>query len=93
MSPVTQYMSSNQRFEKSVACPTNESLLGFLQTDRGELSEEELRIVEHVTSCEFCELSLELLRTYPAQFMHDPLPTPPVPEHLLQIFSTRRVHN
>lgn len=86
-------MSSNQRFEKSVACPTNESLLGFLQTDRGELSAEELLLVEHVTSCEFCELSLELLRAYPSQLIHDPPPTPPVPEHLLQIFPTRRAHN
>ncbi len=85
-------MPSNQRFEKSVECPTNESLLEFLPTDRGRLSEAESRIVEHLTTCEFCELTLELLRAHPAQSVPDPSPTPPVPEQIVRFWSTRRVH-
>ncbi len=85
-------MPSNQRFEKSVECPTNESLLAFLQTDRSELSAGEMRLVEHLATCEFCELTLELLRAHPAQFISDPLPAPPVPELIRQLFSTGRVH-
>ena len=87
-----QFMPSNQRFEKSVECPTNESLLDFLQTDRSELSAEKPRIVEHLATCEFCELTLELLRAHPVQSVPDPLPTPPVPEHILQLFPSGRVH-
>ncbi len=85
-------MPSNQRFEKSVECPTNESLLDFLQTDRGGLSEEETRIVEHLTTCEFCELTLELLRTHPAQAVPAPSLPPPVPEQIVRLWSTKRVH-
>lgn len=85
-------MSFNQRFEKSVECPTNESLLDFLQSDRGELSAEKLWIVEHLATCEFCELTLELLRAHAAQLVPDPSPAPPVPEHIRQLFPIRRVH-
>lgn len=85
-------MPSNQRFEKSVECPTNESLLNFLLADQGKLSAEERRIVEHLISCEFCELTLELLRTYPAQSVPDSAPAPPVPEQIVRFWSTRRVH-
>ena len=85
-------MPSNQRFEKSVECPTNESLLDFLLTDRGELSAKETCMVEHLISCEFCELTLELLRTHPAQSVPDPSLTPPVPEQIVRFWATRRVH-
>ncbi len=83
-------MPSNQRFEKSAVCPTNESLLAFLQTDRGEVSAAEQRIVEHLATCEFCELTLELLRAYPANFIRDPLPAPPVPEQIRQLFPVHK---
>lgn len=85
-------MPSNQRFEKSVECPTNESLLDFLRTDQGELSAEEMRIDEHLISCEFCELTLELLRTPPTQLVPNPSPAPPVPEQIVRFWATRRVH-
>jgi hypothetical protein len=83
-------MPSNQRFEKSVECPTNESLLAFLQTDRGELSAAERRIVQHLATCEFCELALELLRTYPTPSVSEPLPAPPVPEQIRQLFPVHK---
>lgn len=85
-------MPSNQRFEKSLECPTNESLLAFLQADRGELSAEEIQIVEHLGACEFCELTLEMLRAHPMQLASDSLPVPPVPEPLRQLFPIRGVH-
>lgn len=85
-------MPSNERFEKSVACPTNESLLAFLRTDRGELAEKETSLVEHLTACEFCELTLELLRAHPAQLIPDPSLAPPVPEQIVRLWPTRRVH-
>jgi hypothetical protein len=83
-------MPSHQRFEKSVVCPTNESLRDFLQTDGNELSNEEMHIVEHLGVCEFCELTLELLRSAPTVLA--PVPPPPVPESLRQIFHRNRVH-
>ena len=83
-------MPSNERFEKSVACPINESLLEFLHTDA--LSEAETSIVEHLTACEFCELTLELLRAHPAQLVPDPSLAPPVPEQIVRLWPTRRVH-
>jgi hypothetical protein len=87
-----QSMPSNQRFEKSIECPTNESLLAFLHDDRGELTAEEARLVEHLTACEFCELTLELLRAHPAQSVPDPSLAPPVPEQIVRLWPTRRVH-
>ncbi len=84
-------MSSNQRFEKSVECPTNESLLDFLHTELGESAAKRC-IVEHLVTCEFCELSLELLRAHPAQFVPAPAPAPPVPNQILQLFPKRRIH-
>lgn len=85
-------MQSNQHFEKSAECPTNESLLAFLQAEQDEASAEELRIVEHLAICEFCELSLELLRNHPAPSL-EPFPSPPpVPNQIKQLFQIRRVH-
>lgn len=83
-------MPPNQRFEKSAVCPTNESLLAFLQTDQNDLSAEEMHIVEHLGVCEFCELTLELLRAAPA--IPDPGSPPSVPEALRSIFRSNRVH-
>lgn len=83
-------MPPNPRFEKSVVCPTNESLLAFLQADGNELSAAEMHIVEHLGVCEFCELTLELLRAAPP--VPDPMSPPPVPDALRQIFHTNRVH-
>jgi hypothetical protein len=79
-------MSSNQRFEKSAACPSNESLLAFLRLGQDESSEITAPIVEHLADCEFCELSLELLRAHPTNSVPNPLPAPPVPEHIRQLF-------
>jgi hypothetical protein len=83
-------MPPNQRFEKSAVCPTNESLLAFLQADQNDLSAEEMYIVEHLGVCEFCELTLELLRATPA--ISDLVLPPPVPEGLRSIFRSKRVH-
>lgn len=85
-------MQSNQHFEKSADCPTNESLLAVLQAEPDELSAEELQIVEHLAICEFCELSLELLRNYAAPIL-EPFPSPPpIPDQIKQLFQIRRVH-
>lgn len=86
-------MQVHQRFEKSDACPTNESLLAFLQSEPGAMSgEAETQMVEHLAVCEFCEMTVELLRAYPNTPFPLPPSTPPVPEQLRQLFPTRRVH-
>lgn len=85
-------MPLNQRFEKSTECPANESLLAFLQAEQDKFSAEETLIVEHLGVCEFCELTLELLRAYGSPPLPDPFAIPPVPEHLRQLFHLRQVH-
>lgn len=85
-------MPVNQRFEKSTECPTNESLLAFLQAAQEPFSAEETLIVEHLSACEFCELTVELLRAYGSPPLPDPFVIPSVPEHLRQLFHLRQVH-
>jgi hypothetical protein len=81
----TGQSSQNNSFRKTLQCPTNELLLNFLRT--GGLPSEPW-IVEHLETCEFCELSLELMNEHPDQLE---LPTiPPVPDALRDIFTSRR---
>lgn len=76
-----QSSQTERKFEKTSACPTNEKLLEYLQAGQLESGSDEIgRVIEHLKSCEFCELSLELLRAHPNVL---PLPSiPPVPEKL-----------
>lgn len=80
-------MSSHQSFQKSLDCPTHESLLAFLRAELNSLSAaEENRLTAHLTACEFCELTLELLRAHPEQPLPAVPPAPPVPEPLRHLF-------
>ena len=84
-------MQLNPRFEKSSCCPTNESLLALLQAPLNPVSDEATQpITEHLAVCEFCELTLELLRTYPEYPAVDAPPVPPAPESLLHLFTAKR---
>ena len=80
----TGQSSQNNSFRKTLECPTNELLLNFLHA--GGLPSEPW-IVEHLETCEFCELSLELMNAHPDQL--EPPTIPPVPDALLDIFSLR----
>lgn len=81
-------MSCNSRFEKSHRCPTNESLLAFLQAVPGTSSDKDSQeIVEHLATCEFCELTLELLRAHPEPVASEPDSIPPPPESLFRLFT------
>lgn len=84
-------MQLHPRFEKSRSCPTNESLLAFLQAKPNLAPDEEARhIIEHLASCEFCELALELLRAYPEPPATAPPAIPPPPEAMFRLFTTQR---
>ncbi len=64
-----------KNFEKSAECPTSELLLVYLQTASPTAA---MHLLEkHLSACEFCELSLELLRAYPDNFLSS---TPFIPE-------------
>jgi hypothetical protein len=81
----TGQSSQNNSFRKTLECPTNELLLNFLNSG-GQPSA--AWIVAHLETCEFCELSLELMNAHPDQL--EPPTIPPVPDALLDIFSSRR---
>lgn len=81
-------MSINSRFAKTRDCPTNESLWQWL-TDAPN-AEEAQTIVAHLAICEFCELSLELLRSLPAQPDLAPSSIPPLPASLAHLFTANR---
>lgn len=67
------------RFEKSRACPANETLLAY---QRQALNSAEAdQITAHLQDCEFCFLLLDLLKFHPA-LKPLPLAPPPVPAHL-----------
>lgn len=87
-----QFMQLNLRFEKSSGCPTNEALLAFLQAlPNSSLAPEFQPLAKHLASCEFCELTLELLRAYPEEPpVLAPPSIPPAPESLFRLFTTKR---
>lgn len=67
-------MNSPQRFEKTAACPTNETLLAYQRgTERDRQA-----VATHLAACEFCALLVEALRTHPPD-QSPPVP-PPVPD-------------
>jgi hypothetical protein len=79
-------MTQDTRFEKSRACPTNEALLAF---QRHALSSVETsQIAEHLQDCEFCFLTLDLLKFHPADELLPPRPAP-VPDGLPRLLFPR----
>ena len=86
----------NQAFQKTHNCPSNDALLLLLDGASSSLLDpassgkapvrETEEILAHVSDCEFCALSLELLRSYPADFNPVAPAPPPVPEEILRLF-------
>ena len=72
-----------KNFEKSAECPTSELLLVYLQTVSPTAAMHALE--EHLSGCEFCELSLELLRAYPDHLMPANLFIPEPPEQIRRL--------
>lgn len=84
-------MQLNPRFEKSSCCPTNESLLALLQAPLNLAPDEATQqVAEHLAGCEFCELTLELLRAHPEYPTVELPPIPPAPVSLLRLFTAKR---
>ena len=74
------------RFEKSRACPANETLLAY---QRHALNSADADLVAaHLQDCEFCFLLLDLLKFHPAG--KPILPAPPPVLHNLPRFLFRR---
>ena len=67
------------RFEKSRACPANETLVDY---QRHTLSSADAdRVAAHLQDCEFCFLLLDLLKFHPTAKRLPPAP-PKVPANL-----------
>ena len=62
------------RFEKSRACPANETLLDFERQALNAVDAD--RVAAHLQDCEFCFLLLDLLKFHPTS---NPLPPAPPP--------------
>ena len=87
-------MNRKTRFEKSLDCPTNESLLAFLRAAPQSSPEAETQeIIAHLATCEFCELTVELLRAHPESPVAEPSSIPHAPESLLRFFTSKRETN
>ena len=77
-----------KNFEKSAECPTSELLLVYLQTVSP--TAEMVSLEEHLSACEFCELSLELLRAYPDNLLLSTLLIPELPDQIRHLIPALR---
>ena len=71
-------MTQDTRFEKSRACPANETLLAYQRQTLNSADADQ--VAAHLQDCEFCFLLLDLLKFHPAVKPLPPTPLPILPD-------------